>query len=150
MTTKIPGGRIRVAKVGGTQRVYPASTAPQSVTGNATAYVSGAWVQLVAATVADAYLTEICFGGGYNGTSNYTVLEVGVGAAGSEVPVANAATVGTTASSGTTPGRDTGPALPIPAFIPAGSRVSVRIRSNGAQTAHVFVRLVDAGDLVEL
>lgn len=148
--SKLPAPRIRVAKVGGTQRVYPASTAPQSVVASSTAYAPGAWAQLLAATVADAYLTEICMGGGYNGTSNYAVVEVGVGAAGAEVPVANASTVGTTAASGSTTGKDTGPALPYPVFIPAGSRLSLRARSNGGNTSHVFVRLVDAGDLVEL
>lgn len=92
-----------------------------------TANTKGSWNQIIASTSSDISLIWLSFSGGTNGSTDQgTLLDIAVGASGSE-----AAVVQDIACGGMFPNN---PALsiPIPVVIPSGSRVSMRAQCGVA------------------
>jgi hypothetical protein len=93
--------------------------------------VWSAWVEFIASASADVQLAGLAIRYSLNGSAEF---EIGVGAVGDEVPVAEFPLYGRNAGL---------PILTLNQFaipvdrVPAGSRVSVRVRSNQAMTYHV-------------
>jgi len=92
-----------------------------------TANTKGAWNQIIASTSSDISLAWLAFSSGTNGgTDQGTLFDIGVGASGSEVAVVQNIACG---------GLYFAPpvlAIPIPVFIPSGSRVSFRAQCGVA------------------
>ena len=99
------------------------------VTGNP-AHTEGAWVQLVAATTEELDGLAILPNSSASGTDTSTLMDVGIGGAGSEVAIVPDLQVGWSA-----PASSSGWPLylQVPVYIPIGSRIAVRTR--GAQSA---------------
>lgn len=104
---------------------------------NASAHSKGAWVELIASTSDYADLLQIICGSTFN-SGNYgaALMDVGVGAASSEVVVAANIPVGNHASSQQTP------SFPLPLRISKGSRIAVRWQSFRAGAADAKVTCV--------
>jgi hypothetical protein len=124
--------------------VNPTMTAV-TLSPGATAHTKTAWVQAVASTSAAVGILRLRVYGNYTTSSaiNGTLIDIGVGAAGSEVAVASNIAVGG-AAIGSTFG---GVIVEIPLAIPAGSRVSLRAQSQRTNYSFsVNVALVSATD----
>jgi len=95
--------------------------AANNVTGNASADTYGAWVELVSSTSKDLIITHLF---GKDGTfSVFTTLQIGVGAASSEVVVYTLSLrTGNDTEIFTVPISDL--------FIPSGSRIAVRMKES--------------------
>ena len=92
------------------------------VTGGASANTKGAWTELIAAAAADAAWLYVVFGSG--GSAHKALLDVGLGAAGSEqvlVPDLHYDCIA---------GGMHNETYALPVAIPAGSRVAVRVQST--------------------
>jgi hypothetical protein len=97
------------------------ATGAITVTASATAHTKGAWVQLVASTVQDHGALVIQPDDIFvSATNTSTLMDIGVGAAGSEQVVLSNVNMGAWAK---------GTMFQAPLFIPEGSRVAVRIQS---------------------
>jgi len=92
-----------------------------SVTGSSTIHTKGAWTQLVSSTASQSALAILSFGNvGAASTNTSTLVDIGVGGAGSESVVIPNIAVG---------GYVNGPVIWVPIRIPAGSRVAARCQS---------------------
>jgi hypothetical protein len=114
--------------------VAPSAAAGVSVTPSGTAWANSGWVQVIAST-ADAIVL-----GGITVNPAAAVeyeIDVGVGAAGSEVVVTTIRGRSTTAGA-----PQTIILQPLLDNIPAGSRVSVRLRKSGTNTTAWTVKLI--------
>ncbi len=116
-------------------------TGATTVTADTTAHTKGAWVELIASTADDADLLILTVTSATTNTDTATLLDIGVGGAGSETVIVGDVAVG---------GAYTAVpylAFAVPVFIAAGSRVAARIQSvvTGGKTATVYVQLAKAG-----
>lgn len=100
-----------------------ASSRGTQVTSGATANTKGAWVQLIASTAADIDYIEVDVDT-FNATASTAVIDIGVGASGSEVAVLSNLTGGSTG--------DVSGKYHFPISIPAGTRISARSQSPTA------------------
>lgn len=109
-----------------TSQAVEATSLPWSgtATASATPHTAGSWVELVAATSADVYglIVGISAGMLVSGTATSGLLDIGVGAAASEVVVVPNLNVGYSTGTGH-------PFMHVPVFIPRGSRVAMRLRA---------------------
>jgi hypothetical protein len=124
------GGTLGV--VGGTLAGAGAALLPQytpvnivtplvSVTTGDTAHTMGAWTEMIASTAADAGLLVLYASPGANGVDSRTLVDIGVGAAGTEVVKVPALPVG---------GHTSPYPTVIPLSVPAGSRVAIRTQGG--------------------
>lgn len=113
--------------------VDTATSQGTQATASATQYTKGAWVEMIAATGIDSQQIVVQLQRASLASGRYR-LDIGIGAAGSEVVAVGDITFVTGSDSGTDASqfcsRDM--TLHIPLTIPTGSRVSMRIESNGA------------------
>jgi len=119
-----------------------------TVTANSSAHTKGAWAELVASASGNASAIYVRVGGILTNTVNTaTLLDIGVGASGSESPIIENVAVGGAVASGTNGALY----FVVPIQIASGSRVSARIQSvvTGGKTASVLVRLLDTGDYAQ-
>jgi hypothetical protein len=92
-----------------------------TVTGSGTAHTKGAWTQIFASTTVDSgWVVLMPDDVAVSATNTATLVDIGVGAAGSERVVVADINVG---------GWGHGPSFQAPLFVPAGSRVAVRLQS---------------------
>lgn len=100
--------------------------AATAVTGG-TAHTKGSWVELTSATTAPSHALMLTLQAatGVNGTDTSSLLDIGIGGAGSEVVIAPNMGVG--AQGGTT-------TWVVPVTIPQGTRVAVRAQSIRTST----------------
>lgn len=118
-------------------------SASMTVTGSATANSQGAWTQIFASTATDSgYLILMPDDITVSATNSATLVEVGIGASGQERTVIDNIAIG---------GWGHGAMFQCPFFIPAGTRVSLRVRSiiaskvlNGRLTLLPAAALQDA------
>ena len=114
-----------------------------TVTANSSAHTKGAWIQIVASTSAATNLVEVMIDSIQTaGVNTSTLVDIGVGASGSEVVVIENVAVGG-AQSYLGGGSDNGLCFAVPVHIPSGSRVAARIQSvvTGGKTGAATVRL---------
>lgn len=113
--------------------VDTATSQGTQATASATQYTKGAWVEMIAATGIDSQQIVVQLQRASLTSGRYR-LDIGIGAAGSEVVAVGDITFVTGSDSGYDASqfcsRDM--TLHIPLTIPTGSRVSMRIESNGA------------------
>lgn len=120
-----------------------AKAARVTVTANTSAHTKGAWAQIVASTSADTNLIEVMIDAIQSGgVDTSTLVDIGVGASGSEVVVVENVAVGG-ASSYLGGSSDNALCFAVPVYIPSGSRVAARIQSvvTGGKTCAATVRL---------
>jgi hypothetical protein len=111
-------------------------------TANTAAHTKGAYQQLIASTGADATWLQIEFSGFNTATVNTaSLVDIAIGASGSEVVIASNIAVGGAA----------GVIVNVPLQVPAASRLSARIQSvvTGGKTGAVVIRVIDAGDYAD-
>jgi hypothetical protein len=107
----------------------PAANAIQPNPGG-TAWVPGAWVELIASATAGTAITAVTYTpGGLAGVEGE--IQFGIGAAGSEVKVAALRVAGESNDTSHTSRRT----LPIPLCLSGGDRVAIRIAENSANTS---------------
>jgi hypothetical protein len=119
-----------------------------TVTANSSAHTKGAWTELVASTSGNSSMIYVRVGGIVStGVNTATLLDIGVGAAGSESAIIQNVAVGGAVATGTAGALY----FVVPIQIASGSRVSARIQSlvTGGKTASVLVRLLDTGDYAQ-
>lgn len=113
--------------------VDTATSQGTQATASATQYTKGAWVEMIAATGIDSQQIVVQLQRASLAGGRYR-LDIGIGAAGSEVVAVGDITfvTGSDAASDASQFCSRDMTLHIPLTIPAGSRVSMRIESNGA------------------
>ena len=112
---------------------------PLAVYPSLTANTKGAWVELSAATTIDASAFTVMIPYIFEG-SDYLV-DIGIGAAGSEQVIINNLSISVGYVNGNTPSFN--PRIPIP--IPSGTRVAVRTQATGTSSS----RMIRCGILLE-
>ena len=96
-----------------------------NVVTSSSAHTMGAWAEVVASTTSDLYgLSFLLSNNQTNGADTSTLMDIGVGAAGSEVVVAPANDIGFQAQNSGIINFHV-----IPVYIPSGSRVAIRAQS---------------------
>lgn len=95
--------------------------ATATVVADATPHIKGAWVELVASTSAAANLVGIVASVGLAGQASGSLIDIGIGAAGSEVAIASNIAIGSHSTADSI--------FPVPLAIAAGSRLAVRVQS---------------------
>jgi hypothetical protein len=101
--------------------------ATATATASATAHTKGAWSQLIASTSAEAGLLMVRAESVFTtATETSMLLDIGIGASGSETPVMENLAIGGAAASSAA---SNGLLAPLPVRIPSGSRVSCRIQA---------------------
>lgn len=131
------------------QTYAPIDERGESVTPNAVAFDPSSWVEWIPSLAADGVLLGVSIQTMSSGTSADTlIIEIGTGAAASEVVVT---TIRTTVSSGSA-GGGSNIDLPAPFPIAAGTRVAFRLRKTGTVTAaaRVALRYIGEIDLTEI
>jgi hypothetical protein len=119
-----------------------------TVTANSTAHTKGSWSQLIASSSGNASMIYVRVGGVFTtGVNTATLLDIGVGASGSESAIIENVAVGGAVATGAAGALY----FVVPIQIASGSRVSARIQSlvTGGKTASVLVRLIDTGDYAQ-
>lgn len=116
-------------------------TSHLTVTADASVNVKGAWAQIIASSSADADCVEISVeAADTSATIVGILLDISVGASGSETAIISNVAVG-----GAAPPvvfGDPSYRFTVPVFVPSGSRVAARIQSNiASRTCRVAVRL---------
>ena len=118
----LPTGTVRLHN-----RPTAASTALTDVTTGGSAHTKGSWAQLAAATVDDTDAVVLRLGGHTtSGVASPALLDIGVGAAGSEQVLVENLDLGNHTFRSF---------LHLPVIIPAGSRVAARVQGARASTA---------------
>jgi hypothetical protein len=115
------------------------STGSATATANSSAHTKGAWQQVIASTAANgSWLHVNCTAFNASATNTASLMDIAIGAAGSETAIASNIAVG--GASGTY--------FTFPLQIPSGSRLSARIQSivTGGKTGGITMHVVDAGD----
>lgn len=105
-----------------------------SPTASATIHTKGAWLQVVASTTDSVDFLRIAVQNNASNTATAALLDIGVGAAGSEVAVVSNIAVGSTSLRGYSQDEESILLLPIPT-IASGSRIAVRVQSVIANRA---------------
>lgn len=143
---KVWDGSQWVAAVGGGGSWQPRPVADftsfVTATASTTAHTKGAWVEVIASTTADADCIDVAVQGiGAGGTNTATLVDIGVGASGAEVVTVADVNVGGWIATLLT--GDRSQAFRVPVYIPAGSRIAVRIQSlvTGGKTGQFAIRL---------
>lgn len=116
-----------------------------TVTANTAAHTKGAYAQIIASTSADGSFLYITIDSiNTSATNTATLVDVAMGAAGSEVNIITNCAVGGAGSGGALLGAVIG----LPFQIPSGTRISARIQSlvTGGKTGRVNVVVLDAGE----
>lgn len=115
-----------------------------TITASSTTHTKGAWSQLVASTSANASYIVVEVGGNASAaTNNAGLLDIGIGASGSEVPIIENVAIG---------GAAAGVArcvfvFGVPIKIASGTRIAARFQSVvSSKTATVLVSTFDMGD----
>jgi hypothetical protein len=110
-----------------------------TLTADTAAHTKGAWQQIVASTPANGSWLHLNIQS-FNTTATNTasLLDIGIGASGSEVAIASNLAVGGISAYYVT----------FPVQIPSGSRISARIQSvvTGGKTGFINIFVIDAGD----
>jgi hypothetical protein len=122
------------------------SSAAVTLTANSSAHTKGNYAQLVASTSADAsFLLLVLDSFNTTATNTASLIDVAVGASGSETNIATNIAVGGAAQ---VPGSSGGVIIAFPIKISSGTRLSARIQSvvTGGKTGRVFAFVIDAGD----
>ncbi len=121
------------------QTTYPPAATSVSVTPSGTAWVSSAWVTLSASASADAFLTGVTYRTAAGVTNLYLEVDIGVGAAASEVVIGTIrGGVGTTNLGGE------GLYASCPIWISgilSGVRIAARIRTGSTNTSPWFIAI---------
>ena len=115
------------------------SSGQSTATANTAAHTKGAWQQVIASTAAQgSWLHVNCSGFSTNATNTASLLDIAIGASGSEVAIISNVAVGGAG----------GVYFTFPVQIPSGSRLSARIQSvvTGGKTGTITMWVVDAGD----
>jgi hypothetical protein len=110
-----------------------------TATANTAAHTKGAWQQVIASTAAQgSWLHVNCSAFSTNATNTASLLDIAIGASGSEVAIISNVAVGGAANTYFT----------FPVQIPSGSRLSARIQSvvTGGKTGAITLWVVNAGD----
>ena len=125
----------------------PHTSASVSVTAGTPAHTEGAWTELVASTADQSSMLMITVGqASVSGSARTHLLDIGVGASGSEVAIAENINVGQ-ATGLIDNVLWNGIVFPLPVYVPAGSRISVRMQSAiASSTATVWVRCHKIGE----
>lgn len=117
------------------------SAATLTVTCDATNWVYGAWVEIHSSMPNDALITGLV--NGKAGLTKYAFAQIGVGASGSEVPLAGIPLAGFTGQNGPSPGFRR---FMRPVYVKKGERLSVRAKGQASSPAfEVFL----VGDYLE-
>lgn len=118
------------------------STTGVTVTADAAANTKGAWAELIAATTHETDLLRVSLirtAVAASGVDTSSLLDVGVGAAGSEQVLVPNLLVGSKPVA-------TALAMDVPVRIPAGVRVAARLQSaSGGKTAEVLATVMGGG-----
>ena len=145
-TAKVWDGSQWVAAAGGGGGWYPLPvtswTSFVAVTANASAHTKGAWTELIASTSAAADLLQVAIQGvAQANTNTATLIDIGIGASGSETAIVSNVAIGGAAAFSVNDERSF--RFSVPVYIPSGSRVSARIQSvvTSGKTAQVSIRL---------
>jgi hypothetical protein len=131
----LQGVPIYLARLGMKFLAY--NNAGALITSGASANTAGAWVQILANNAVSAAETIVCLNircignNQVNGNDNSVLMDVGIGAAGSETVVASGIAVGGGVNSG-----GTGCNFALPVKIPGATRVALRIQC--AQTSRIY------------
>jgi hypothetical protein len=104
---------------------YPPATSGVSLAGAGTPWDNSAWAALTTSTEADILVTGVSFG---HTVTAEMVIEFGVGGAGHEEVITEVRCWSATPTSLYF-------TLPVPHFVPQGSRLSIRFRQNSSDTA---------------
>jgi hypothetical protein len=121
-------------------------TAFVTVTADVTAHVKGAWTEIIASSSADADCVDLAIQAiGASSVDTGTLVDVGIGGSGSEVAIISNIAVGSFATVANAPFANK---IRIPVFVPAGSRISVRIQSvvTLGKTGQFAIRLMSGGN----
>jgi hypothetical protein len=121
------------------QAVLVNASSGASLTANTSAHTKGSWTQVIASTAAQgSWLSVLCTGFNTAATNTASLIDIAIGASGSEVAVISNVSVGGA----------TGLNFSFPVQIPSGSRLSARIQSvvTGGKTGTVNLYVLDAGD----
>lgn len=117
------------------QPVWLEESSATTITADTTAHTKGAWSQLIATTTADSNFMMIVLAGiSTNATDTRSLFDIGIGGSGSEtVLVANCGGGGASGAL----------VIPVPIFVPKGSRISARLQSlvTGGKTGTAQVIL---------
>jgi hypothetical protein len=116
---------------GGRLLTGPTSAVVTAVTGS-TAHTKGAWVELFSATPYEADFIGIIYGASLANQNSSTLIDIGVGASGSETVI-----VGDVAIGGKVANAFQDDFIPV--RIPAGSRVAVRVQ--GIRTSYSIINI---------
>lgn len=136
----MPGGFQSDFSLANAQNISFSYTNPQfpdggpGISPSATANTKGAWSQLISSAASDIYMLRIIAeyqGNGSSGNDGYALLDIGVGASGSEVVLIPNIIMGNDQPSGNGMGFLD---LLIPISIPAGTRISARCQVNAASS----------------
>ena len=129
----------------------PIQQATVTVTANTAAHTKGAWTELIASTTDVVTALQVIVGGIQQSTINTaTLLDIGIGASGSEKAIAENIAIGGAAR---TASFDlAGISMLVPCDIPLGARISARIQSvvTGGKTASVIVRTQNLGSPTQI
>jgi hypothetical protein len=115
-----------------------------TITADASSHVKGAWSQLIASTAGNSTYIIVEVGGNATAaTDNSGLLDIGIGASGSETAIINNVPInGATAGVARVPF-----AFGVPIKIASGTRIAARFQSLvSSKTATVLVRVFDMGD----
>jgi hypothetical protein len=121
------------------QAVLVNASSGVSLTANTAAHTKGSWSQVIASTAAQgSWLHVLCSGFNTAATNTASLIDIAIGASGSEVAIISNVAVGGSA----------GLYFNFPVQIPSGSRLSARIQSvvTGGKTGSVNLFVIDAGD----
>lgn len=111
---------------------------PPATTTGTTLNTKTAWTQYIASTSADANLLYYTPAATQYATDSAAMVDIGIGAAGSETVIVPDLPIGNWGFSNV-------PAIPIPVFVPAGSRVAIRAQTGSASRSVVgYLALLDA------
>lgn len=135
-TLPTPGWRLTDSSVSASSSLLSVTA-----TASATPHTKGSWTQVIAATTADVTMLEVqILGTSVAAADSSALLDIGIGAAAAEVVVvANLAAGYRPPASGNSVTPAGGYTIPL--FIPAGSRVAVRMQSVAiSATATVRVK----------
>lgn len=112
----------------------PPAADPSTVTPSGTAWAASAWTEVLASAAEDSCLTALHVATTTTSSADVRLeIEIGVGAAGSEVFIAS---IPFSAAIGSGSWESISPRWTIPVdLIPAGGRVAVRMRKSGTDTS---------------
>jgi hypothetical protein len=144
----LQGVPIYLARLG--MKFLSFNNAGSSITSGASANTAGAWVQVLANNVVSAGDTIVCMNircignNQVNGNDNSVLMDVGIGASGSETVVASGIAVGGGVNSA-----GTGCNFAFPVKIPGATRVALRIQCAQATRVYTLQQMVFSGQIAD-